>query len=62
LRSDFVERDEDEGALGKARMRDLEIEFADDEITDEENVEIESAGAVGDAGGTVASKLALDGV
>jgi hypothetical protein len=43
-------------------MRDLQIELADDEIADEENIEIESAGAVRDSGGTVAAKLALDGV
>ena len=58
--SDFVERDEDEGALGEARMRDFETGQAEDEIAVEENVEVEGARAVAHAGGAVAAELALD--
>lgn len=58
---DFVERNEDEGPLGEVRMGNLEIEFAEDEIVVEKKVEVESAWAVGNACGTVAAELALDG-
>ena len=58
---DFIERNEDEGPLGEVRMGDLEIEFAEDEIVVEKKVEVESAGAVGNAGRTVAAEFALDG-
>src|ERR1039457_859225 len=59
--SDFNEGDEDEGALGEARMRDFEAEFRKDEIAAEEEVEVDGAGAVGKAGGAVATEEALDG-
>lgn len=58
--SDFVQRDEDEGALGEARVRDFQAGLADDQIAVEENVEVEGTGAVGDLSGAVAAKVALD--
>ena len=57
----FVERNENEGALGQARVGNFEIRFADAEIVVEENVEVEGAGAVGEAGGAVAAELLFDG-
>jgi len=36
--SDFAEWDENEGALGKARVGNLEIEFPEDEVTVEEDI------------------------
>ncbi len=57
---DFVEGDEDKGALGEARMGDFEAGFAEDEIAVEENVEIEGARAIGDACGAVAAEFAFD--
>lgn len=59
--SDFVERDKNEGALGEARMRDFKAGLAEDEIAIEEDVEIESARAVGECGSAVAAEVALDG-
>lgn len=61
VRSDFGKGDEDEGALGKAGMRDFEAGLVQDEIAIEEDVEVESARAVGPGGGAVAAKEALDG-
>ena len=61
MRGDFIERDEDEGALGEAGMRNLKVELGNDEIAVEENVEIEGAGAVGGSQGAVAAVVALDG-
>ncbi len=57
---DFVQRDEDEGALGEARMRDFKAGLAEDEIVVEENVEIEGARAVRNTGGAVAAEFTLD--
>ncbi len=57
---DFVEGDEDKGALGEARMGDFEAGFAEDEIAVEENVEIEGARAIGNTGGAVAAEVAFD--
>ena len=57
---DLVERNKDKGALGEARMRDDETGSADDEIAIEENVEVEGAGAVGDAGDADAAEFLFD--
>jgi hypothetical protein len=35
---DFGERDEDEGTLGEARMRDFEVELREDEVAVEEQI------------------------
>jgi hypothetical protein len=59
--SDFVQRDEDEGALGEAGVRDFQAGLGEDEIAVEENVEVEGAGAVRDGGGAVAAEVALNG-
>lgn len=60
LGSDFVEGNEDEGALGEARVRDLKTIFADDEIAVEDEVEIESARTVENACRAIAAEVALD--
>ena len=57
---DLVERDEDEGALGEARVRDDETGAADDEIAVEQDVEVEGARAVGEAVGAVAAEVLFD--
>ena len=57
----FNEGDEDEGALGQAGMRELEVELREDEVAAEDEIEVEGAGAVGEAGGAVAAEVALDG-
>ena len=61
MRSDFVERNEDEGALGEARVGDLETGLGDDEIAVEKDVEVEGARAIGNGGGAIAAEFALDG-
>ena len=57
---DLGEWDQDEGSLGKARVRDFESRLAEDEIAEEENIEVEGAGAVGDAGGAVTAEAVFD--
>jgi hypothetical protein len=59
--SDFGEREEDEGALSQAGMRDFEGRFRRDEIAVEKNVEVQGAGAVGDGARAIAPEEALDG-
>lgn len=59
--SDFGEGNEDEGALGEARVRDFEAGLQEGEIAVEKNVEVEGAGSVGDGGGAVAAEVTLDG-
>jgi len=58
--SDFVEGHEDEGALCETGMGNFKAGLREDEIAVEENVEVEGAGAVGDAVQAVAAKSALD--
>jgi hypothetical protein len=58
--SDFGEGHEYESALGEAGMRNFKARLRKDEITVEENVEVEGAGAVGDGGGAITTELALD--
>ena len=60
MRRDFVERDENEGAFGEARVRDDKVSPTDNEVAVEQDVEIEGARAVGDAGGAVAAKVLFD--
>jgi CO/xanthine dehydrogenase Mo-binding subunit len=59
--SNLSERDKNEGALGKARMRDFEAVLADVSVIEHQNVEVERARAVGDAGRAVAPELVFDG-
>jgi len=59
--SDFNEGDKDESALGEAGMREFEVELREDEVAVEEEIEVEGARAVGEAGGAVAAEEALDG-
>ena len=61
MRGDLSERDEDEGAGREAGMRDFEVGLGDDLIAEEEDVEVEGAGAVAKAGCAVAAEFALDG-
>ncbi len=42
-------------------MRDFEIGFADHQVVEQENIEIEGAGPVGDSGGAVAAEFVFDG-
>lgn len=58
---DLVERNEDEGALGKARMRDFESGLTEHEIAIENEIEIEGARAVGDGVEAVAPEFLFDG-
>ena len=60
-RSDFGERDKDEGSLGEAGVRDFEVELRKDEVVVEEEIKVEGAGAVGEGGGAVTAEAALDG-
>ena len=60
MRRDLVERDQDEGALGEARVRDDKTSSTDNKVAVEQDVEIEGARAVGDAGGAVAAKVLFD--
>jgi len=39
----------------------LEVELREDEVAVEDEIEVEGAGAVGEAGGAVAAEVALDG-
>jgi len=61
VRRDFMERDEDKGALGKAWMRDFQGGFAENQVAIEEDVEIERARAVGKSCDAVAAEFALEG-
>lgn len=54
-----MKRDKDEGALRQARMRDNKIDFAEDEITIEQDVEVEGARAVGKDGVAVTAEGTL---
>jgi len=61
LWGDLGEWDQDEGSLGKARVRDFESRLVEDEVAEEENIEVEGAGAVGDAEGALAAEVVLNG-
>lgn len=58
---DFGDRNEDEGALGEARMRNFESRVGENEIAIEQDVEVKGAGAIGDGGRAIAAEDALDG-
>jgi hypothetical protein len=60
VRSDFSERDENEGAFGETWMREFEAGFTEDQVVVEEKIEVEGAGTVGNGGNAVAAKVALD--
>lgn len=61
MRGYLAERDEDEGALGHARVRDFEAGQADVDVVEEKDVEVERPGAVGDSCRAVAAEFELDG-
>ena len=60
VRGDLCKRDEDKGALVKARVRDFKGGFVENEVTINDHVEIEGAGAVRDSCGTVAAEVTLN--
>ena len=51
---------QDKGAIGQARVRNLEVRLVNDLVPVDEDIEIEGAGAVGDGCGAVAAEFALD--
>ena len=57
---DFVQRHENEGAVGKTRVRDFKAGLAKNHIAIEQDVEIERAWAVGRARGAIAAEFELD--
>ena len=57
---DFVERHENEGAAGKAWVRDFKPRLAENHIAIEQDVEIERAWAVGRAGRAITAEFDLD--
>jgi len=57
---DFVERHENEGAVGEARVRDFKAGFVKNRIAIEQDVEIERAWAVERARGAIAAEGVLD--
>jgi hypothetical protein len=54
------EGDENKRALVEARVRDFEGGFVQNEVTINDDVEIEGTGAVGDSSRTIAAEVALD--
>lgn len=58
---DFRQGHEDEGALGEAGMGQLQAGLAEAEVAEEKQIEIEGAGAVGQAARAVAAVPGLDG-
>ncbi len=56
-----MEGDENKGALGKTRVGDIEAGLANDQVSIEDDVEIERARAIGRAGDAVAAEFALEG-
>jgi hypothetical protein len=55
-----VEGNEDEGPLGKTRMRNLQSRLTDLDAAKEQNVQIKCARTVGKAGGAVAAEFLFD--
>lgn len=60
LRRDFVERNQNEGALGHARMRNLQIGLTEAKVSQHQDIQIEGARAVAWAERAVAAVLALE--
>lgn len=59
-RGDFVEGNEDEGALSESRVRELKSVKAEDEVVVKNEIEIEGARTVGDGEEAVAAEGELD--
>lgn len=59
LRSDLVEGNEDEGPLGQARMRNLQVGFTEAKVSKHQDIQIEAARSVAHAGGAITSILLL---
>jgi len=60
LRCDLAERDEDEGAFGEAGVGNDKTGPTDNEVAIEQDVQVEGARAIGDAGGAVTPKVLFD--
>ena len=58
--SDFMKRYENERAVRETRMGDVQIGLVQDEVSVEQDVEIEGARTVENTGGTLASEVVLD--
>lgn len=58
---DFVERHENEGAVGKTRVWDFKAGLAKNHIAIKQDVEIERAWTVGRARGAITAEFELDG-
>jgi hypothetical protein len=56
----FLKWYENEGSLGETGVRNVEVGFVENQGSEQQDIEVEGAGAVGNAGGAVAAKLALD--
>lgn len=61
VRGDFGEGYEDESASGERGVREREGGGVEDEVVDEEEVEVEGAGLVGEIAGAIAAVPVLDG-
>lgn len=60
LRRDLVEWNENEGALGQARMRNLQIGFTEVKISHHQDIQIKRARTVARAKRTVSTVLTLE--
>lgn len=60
-RRDLTQRGEDEKTLSEPGVRNLEVGLIELDVAEQQNVEIERARTVGNAGRTVAPELLLDG-
>ena len=60
MRRNFVERDENEGAFGEARVRKLEASFAEHKISKENEIEVESARTIVDREKAIAAEVEFD--
>jgi hypothetical protein len=59
-RSDLVQRNEDEAAICEARVRKLEIRFTELKVSHHQDIQVESARAIGNTRGAVSAKLAFE--
>ena len=55
-----MERDQNESALRQTRMGNYQAWLADDQIAEKQNVQIEGARTIGDAGCSISSKFLFD--
>lgn len=60
LRGNFGERNKDKSALCQSRVRDLQAGFADLEVSQQQNIQIQGSRPVGDAVGTISAEFLFD--